>query len=121
MHGYNMQVQTCRDRVRKLDAELRSMIKSENTELLTVLELIDNIGRLGLGYKFESVIRTTLETYMSSGIFDTKAAICLHVTALCFKLLRQYGFEVSQGILAFSSSMFPLVPLFFTFPRKKLR
>lgn len=73
------------------------MIDNENAEPLTVLELIDDLQRLGLGYRYEKGIRKALDRYVSSGGFDAVTKTSLHATALSFRLLRQHGFEVSQG------------------------
>jgi isoprene synthase len=51
-----------------------------------------------LGYRFESDIRRALDRFVSSGGFDAVTKTSLHATALSFRLLRQHGFEVSQGI-----------------------
>jgi isoprene synthase len=77
---------------------VRREINNEKAEFLTLLELIDNVQRLGLGYRFESDIRRALDRFVSSGGFDAVTKTSLHATALGFRLLRQHGFEVSQGI-----------------------
>lgn len=73
------------------------MINNENTGLLSVIELIDDIQRLGLGYQFESEIRRALDRYVSLGGFIEVTKTSLHATALSFRLFRQYGYVVSEG------------------------
>ena len=78
------------------------MIHNGNADLLATLELIDNVQRLGLGYRFETEITRALDNFVSSKGFNNDERIdkclCLHATALSFRLLRQQGYIVSQGI-----------------------
>ncbi|KAJ6371937.1 hypothetical protein OIU77_002286 [Salix suchowensis] len=90
-------IELYKDKAKKLDAEVRSKISNETAEFLTQLELIDTIQRLGLGYRFESEIRRALDRFVSSGGFESVAKTSLQATALSFRLLRQHGFDVSQG------------------------
>jgi isoprene synthase len=48
-----MQDERYKDRAKKLEEDVGSMINNENADLLETLELIDDIQRLGLGYRFE--------------------------------------------------------------------
>ena len=76
------------------------MINNEDAEMLTILELIDDIQRLGLGHRFDKDIKRALDRIVSwdnGQEFDVKAEEKLHVTALRFRLLRQHGYLVSQG------------------------
>ncbi|KAF2284872.1 hypothetical protein GH714_031676 [Hevea brasiliensis] len=74
------------------------MITNEKAELLSVLDLIDTVQRLGLGYRFESEIRKALERFVSLGGLDVERIDSLHATALSFRLLREHGFEVSPDV-----------------------
>lgn len=63
------------------------------------LELINDIQRLGVAYHFEAEIEAAL-----SKINDIYDEVCgfetedgLHMIALCFRLLRQHGFNVPSG------------------------
>ena len=85
------------ERARKVEEEVRRMINGADTEALRLLELIDEIQRLGLTYKFEKDIFKALEKTISLDE-NEKHISGLHATALSFRLLRQHGFEVSQGI-----------------------
>ncbi|XP_074274082.1 (3S,6E)-nerolidol synthase 1-like [Silene latifolia] len=59
------------------------------------LVIIDAIQRLGLEYYFRDEIRDALRKYY--GRFITMEGGCdLHDTALCFRLLRQQGYNVSS-------------------------
>ena len=101
----NLQVETYTEKMEKLEKEVKSMINKEeedDTEVLSRLELIDDIQRLGLGYRFEDDIRKALDRVSSregsftSGLKDRS----LHATALSFRLLRQNGYshKVKQGM-----------------------
>ncbi|KAG6742578.1 hypothetical protein POTOM_053450 [Populus tomentosa] len=63
-------IEVYKDKAKKLEAEVRREINNEKAEFLTLLELIDNVQRLGLGYRFESDIRGALDRFVSSGGFD---------------------------------------------------
>uniref|UniRef100_A0A2N9IXM4 Terpene synthase N-terminal domain-containing protein n=1 Tax=Fagus sylvatica TaxID=28930 RepID=A0A2N9IXM4_FAGSY len=86
-----------RDRVKKVEEDVMSMINNENADLLETLELIDDVQRLGLGYRFEKDITRVLENF-ASGCYNERVEKSLHATALSFRLLRQHGFEVSQDV-----------------------
>lgn len=74
------------------------MINNENGGMLPILELIDDIERLGLGYRFENEIKRALERILSwEGYNQANAQKDLQVAALRFRLLRQHGFDISQG------------------------
>ncbi|KAH9744557.1 Beta-myrcene/(E)-beta-ocimene synthase 2 [Citrus sinensis] len=66
--------------------------------MLPILELIDDVQRLGLGYRFENEIKRALHRILSwQGYDHVNPEKDLHVTALRFRLLRQHGFDISQG------------------------
>ncbi|KAH8484157.1 hypothetical protein H0E87_028546 [Populus deltoides] len=69
-------IEVYKDKAKKLEAEVRREINNEKAEFLTLLELIDNVQRLGLGYRFESDIRRALDRFVSSGGFDAWADLC---------------------------------------------
>lgn len=92
------------ERATELEEEVRHMINRVDTEPLSLLELIDNVQRLGLTYKFEEDIVKALDDKIALLNENEKHKSGLHATALRFRLLRQHGFHVSQGIL-----MLPLV------------
>lgn len=67
-------------------------------EVLPKLQLVDRIGKLGLSYLFQEEIRGALDTISSIKNGSPCLEGDLYATALCFKLLRQYGYEASQGM-----------------------
>ncbi|XP_058729586.1 tricyclene synthase TPS4, chloroplastic-like [Vicia villosa] len=84
------------NRSRSLQEEVRRMINEENEE---ILELIENVKRLGLSYHFEKEIKEALDRFLSLEKYsDTVIEKDLHETALKFKLLREYGYDVSPDI-----------------------
>jgi isoprene synthase len=99
-----MQDEQYKDRAKNLEEDVRSMINNENADLLATLELIDDVQRLGLGYRFERDITRALDNFTSSkGCNDQRIDKCLHATALSFRLLRQQGYRISQGIILINS------------------
>uniref|UniRef100_A0A6N2MM63 Isoprene synthase, chloroplastic n=1 Tax=Salix viminalis TaxID=40686 RepID=A0A6N2MM63_SALVM len=87
-----------KDKGMELEEEVRCMINSGDMEMITILEMIDDIQRLGLGHRFEKDIKRKLDRISSSEQSSFEAEKSLHATALCFRLLRQHGYEVSQDI-----------------------
>ncbi|KAL0384410.1 UNVERIFIED_CONTAM: (+)-sabinene synthase, chloroplastic [Sesamum radiatum] len=95
-------------RASELKVEVKKMLVQEK-ELSSVdelLELIDELQRVGISYHFEDEINQIL-----ASVFDHKYAVGknnseshegkerdLYPTALAFRLLRQHGFTVSQEI-----------------------
>lgn len=92
-----MQDQGLKDKAKKMKEYVQRMITNERTEILTVLELIDDIQRLGLGYKYQDEIRGVVSRCVSWMMNNEGTTKSLHATALSFRLLRQHGYEVSQG------------------------
>ncbi|CAK8576235.1 unnamed protein product [Lathyrus sativus] len=84
------------NRSRRLKEEVRRMINDENVE---ILELLENVKRLGLSYHFEKEIIEALDRFLSLEMHgDIVIEENLHKTALKFKLLREYGYHVSPDI-----------------------
>lgn len=73
------------------------MIDDDDADTLAQLELIDDIQRLGLRYRFEENIRRAFDKIFYSKMDHLRTEKSLHATALIFRLLRQDGYEVSQG------------------------
>ncbi|XP_027348219.1 tricyclene synthase EBOS, chloroplastic-like [Abrus precatorius] len=87
------------DMARKMQEEVRSMIRDENAEIWTALELIEDVKRLGLSYHFHKEIREALHRFLSlERCNGTIIHRTLHETALSFRLLREYGYDVSEDI-----------------------
>ncbi|KAG5020994.1 hypothetical protein AAZX31_06G282600 [Glycine max] len=89
------------DKAKKLLEEVRRMIKDENTDIWIKLELIDDVKRLGIGYSFDMEIGEALHRCLSSETFIdtiTHNHRSLHETALSFRVLREYGYDVTTDI-----------------------
>ncbi|KAB2610581.1 tricyclene synthase EBOS [Pyrus ussuriensis x Pyrus communis] len=84
-----------------LEEKVKHMIDYDDDEIntLTMLEFIDDIQQLGLGYHFEEDITRALDKILNN-IDDQRIDQSLHFTALSFRLLRQHGFEVSQNVFS---------------------
>ena len=67
---------------------------------LEQLELIDNLQRLGLSHHFEGEMKRILEgLYNNDQSGDMWRKENLYATSLKFRLLRQHGYNISQGNL----------------------
>ncbi|KAF7146392.1 hypothetical protein RHSIM_Rhsim04G0059400 [Rhododendron simsii] len=80
----------------KLKGEVRAMIGDTDANSLTILELIDEIQRLGLSYHFEKDITRALDRMFLSvngTNLWTQQKSTVHAIALCFRLCRQHGYE----------------------------
>ncbi|KAF9596091.1 hypothetical protein IFM89_007144 [Coptis chinensis] len=85
---------------KKLKENVRSTIFNNlgAVGMLYRLEMIDNLCRMGLSYHFEEEIKNFL-----GGIAISKSSLGpdqedLHVVSLYFRLLRQYGYKISQDV-----------------------
>ncbi|CAK7349970.1 unnamed protein product [Dovyalis caffra] len=86
-------------RAEKLEQELRCMINDAEVEPLFLLELIDDIEGLGLGYRFRNHISQALMKPTPMEGLDVGMEKNLHASALNFRLLRDHGHEISQDVL----------------------
>ncbi|GAB4854270.1 hypothetical protein Ancab_022857 [Ancistrocladus abbreviatus] len=84
----------------KLKGEIKRMLLTKvpsSIHLLDKLRMIDSVQRLGIAYHFESEIQHVLcqlhqhLNYIDDGIFTD-----LYSTALLFRLMREFGFNVSS-------------------------
>ena len=67
---------------------------------LEQIELIDILQRLGLSHHFEGEMKRILEgLYNNDQSGDTWRKENLYATTLKFRLLRQHGYNISQGNL----------------------
>ncbi|CAI0550442.1 unnamed protein product [Linum tenue] len=82
---------------REVSRILKSYIMEEDS--LLILELIDDIQRLGLAHRFESGIKKALDNlaFIIDGC-NTMGNKSLHEVALGFRVLRQNGYFVSQDV-----------------------
>ena len=73
---------------------------------LDQLELIENLQRLGLAYHFETEIKNILHNIYNNKDDKWKNEN-LYATSLEFRLLRQHGYNVSQGneCICFTTSL----------------
>ncbi|GLT83141.1 hypothetical protein SLE2022_014500 [Rubroshorea leprosula] len=87
-------------RIEKLTGDVKAMLVEEVHELAK-LELIDSVTKLGLSELFEEGIQKALKRVAVSaqnrqdGLNDD-----LYSVALRFRLLRQYGYQVSQDMFS---------------------
>nr|GMC70530.1 isoprene synthase, chloroplastic-like [Ipomoea batatas] len=82
---------------KKLEGEVRNVLDEGKLEVVALLELIDDIRRLGLGYKFkQSSSRALAKLRMSQGQEATN--MNLHSCSLYFRLLREHGFDISPDV-----------------------
>ncbi|RVW14353.1 Alpha-farnesene synthase [Vitis vinifera] len=70
----------------------------EDYDPFVKLKLIDNIKKLGLTSLFELQIKQALDRMVSARCNNASIDGNLHATALWFRLLREHGYEVSQGV-----------------------
>lgn len=80
--------------VENLKEEVREMLKRLKDDPLAQLEHIDILQRLGLSYHFEEEIKSMLEEICK----NKSKRNSLYFTALEFRLLRQHGYWVPQGV-----------------------
>ncbi|XP_027911647.1 tricyclene synthase EBOS, chloroplastic-like [Vigna unguiculata] len=86
-------------RAKMLQEEVRRMIKDESSDIWHKLELINDVKRLGLSYHYDKEIAEALLWFHSSARFNaTIVNRSLHETAMCFRLLREYGYDVNADI-----------------------
>ena len=69
---------------------------AQELDILQKLEFVDWIQKLGLGNHFEREIDEFLETIFVSAKNFNKISVQqnMHVSTLCFKLLRQHGYNI---------------------------
>ncbi|KAL7612699.1 hypothetical protein Lser_V15G05702 [Lactuca serriola] len=87
-------------RLQALKEEIRTMIRKEHEKVehpLSVLNLVDDLQRLGISYHFEEEIRDVLEKlyYRSQ---DKWSKMDLNLKSLYFRLFRQHGYHIPQEI-----------------------
>ena len=92
-----MQEEEYKRQVEKLKDEVMCMFM-EAVDLVAKLEFIDNIEKLGLANLFEMEIKEALDTIVAFKNNHPITEEGLYANALFFRLLRQHGFNISQGI-----------------------
>lgn len=93
---FNVQEEEYKEELENMKEEVRGLIRANQEDLLTKLELIDVIQRLGLQYHFEAEIQLALDK-IHKWPEGPRFSNDLYATALRFRLLRQQGYNVSQG------------------------
>lgn len=93
------QKDTHKMRVSELVAQVK-LILDEDMENVQQLELIDILQKMGISYHFENEINRILDNIYVKKYYKNYHAEEreLYTTALEFRLLRQHGFSISQGI-----------------------
>lgn len=83
-----------------LKKKVKEMLDIETKSRLEKLELIDDLQKLGISYHFELEINNILTDFHLKNrrnVWKCTKEEDLHATALKFRLLRQHGFDVSEG------------------------
>ncbi|XP_077225048.1 alpha-terpineol synthase, chloroplastic-like [Tasmannia lanceolata] len=83
-------------RIEKMKGDVRCLFEKVE-QPISLLKLIDTLKRLGLGYHFKKEIKEAF-SILSMDDKSMEMEDKLYATALRFRLLRQYGFEVSQDV-----------------------
>ncbi|KAI7729240.1 hypothetical protein M8C21_005419 [Ambrosia artemisiifolia] len=91
-------------KMRELEKKVKVLnVNFENGTFSTLelLEHIDDIERLGLGYRFQNHIRRLLDviTLIYGDVELEETEDSLHKASLRFRILRQHGYNVSQDFL----------------------
>ncbi|CAL9072972.1 unnamed protein product, partial [Musa acuminata var. zebrina] len=85
-------------RMGKLTADVKQLIYMKKG-IEEQLQLIDHLQQLGVSYHFKEDIKDALWTiYRSMEEVNMLLKDNLHATALMFRLLREHGFAVSEGV-----------------------
>ncbi|KAK3010784.1 hypothetical protein RJ639_011310 [Escallonia herrerae] len=93
---YNNQKFVCQ--VDKVKEDVKCLINGVMEVPLAKLELIDTVQRLGLKYHFEKEIKKALDSVYNNDSNNAWFDDSLYATALRFRLLRQHGYDVPQGV-----------------------
>ena len=114
-----LQGQEYKRQAQKLIVNVKDLF-AEAVDKVAKLELIDSVEKLGLDSHFDVEIKEALDIISSTKNKNPSPKEDLNTTALCFRLLRQHGYEVSQGkiILAFKNPVFLIqvrLQLYFAF------
>ncbi|CAL9755242.1 unnamed protein product, partial [Musa acuminata subsp. burmannicoides] len=85
-------------RMGKLTEDVKHLIYTTNG-MEEELQLIDHLQQLGVAYHFKEDVKDALGTiYGSVEKMNMLLKDNLHATALMFRLLREHGFAVSEGV-----------------------
>nr|POF23364.1 (e,e)-alpha-farnesene synthase [Quercus suber] len=84
-------------RVQKFKEDVR-IIFANAVDSVPTFELIDSVNKLGLASHFDMEIKEALDTIASTKKKMSSPEEDLYTTALCFRLFRLHGYEVSQDM-----------------------
>ncbi|KAF7851470.1 hypothetical protein BT93_L3816 [Corymbia citriodora subsp. variegata] len=84
------------EQVQRLKKEIKGLFEREMNQVVE-LEFIDVVQRLGLGYHFETEIKSTLGSIYHNSK-DAQLSDDVYVASLRFRLLRQHGYNVPQDV-----------------------
>lgn len=82
----------------ELEDDVKRLIQAETDVPLVKLELLDSVHRLGLKYKFDEDVKQALDVIYNNSTDDAWLNDDLYSTALRFRILRQHGYTVAQGL-----------------------
>ncbi|KAK9131406.1 hypothetical protein Sjap_011893 [Stephania japonica] len=84
--------------VEKLKEQVRNIIKETELEPSSQLNLVDALQRLGVSYHFEMEIEEAMKQMFDHEMIQSFLRNNdLYGVALCFRLLRQQGYNISSG------------------------
>ncbi|XP_063940272.1 sesquiterpene synthase Cop-like [Daucus carota subsp. sativus] len=88
------------EKIQELKEKVKKMLLEAAHQPQQELKLIDDIQRLGVAYHFEVEIDGALKRLndIYQGLCGTKNKDDLNIVALCFRLLRQHGYNVSCDV-----------------------
>ncbi len=91
----NYEDDNCKKNVDELKEKVRQLLNN-SVGTQPILDIIDAIQRLGVGYHYKEEIKTALDNVFinRSQWFDQD----LYTISLAFRLLRQHGYDVPQSV-----------------------
>ena len=85
----------------ELKDNVKRLIHAETADPLAKLELLDTVQRLGLNHRFQNDVKQAVDVIYNN-INDAWLSDDLYTTALQFRMLREHGYTVSQGLSCFT-------------------
>lgn len=90
-------------KVVNLVKRVRRLIAEVDDDRFEDLIMVDALQRLAIDYHFQHEINIILrKRYMQFTNKDLVASLNLYETSLCFRILRQNGFQLSAGMKNFN-------------------
>ena len=81
----------------ELKDDVKRLIHAETDDPLAKLELLDTVQRLGLNHRFQNDVKQAINVIYNN-ISEASLSDDLYTTALQFRMLREHGYTVSQGL-----------------------